>query len=111
MKRRSIIPTEGQRSSLALTPEDVMNEVFSNPHRATRIYRSLAKCAPYARFKKRRNTMARKMLEHMMPLVLRSLRANIDWEAMGMQVIYRYKMEKFFRTEPRRSVPFRRRKK
>ena len=92
----------------SITEVDVMEEVFSSEANARRIYRSLAKCAPYARFKKRRNTMARKVVQHMTPMMLRRLQSAIDWEAMGLYIIKAYIAR---RDALKKRTPFRRRTK
>lgn len=113
MNRLKRVHTEGQRKSLALTADDIMAEVFSKPEYATVIYRSLAKCAPYAKFKGRRKTLGARLLKHMTPMLLERLNADIDWETLGMQVIYRYlyrrRLNPHYGTQ--KAVPFRRRTK
>lgn len=96
----------------AISEVDVMAEVFSSPANATRIYRSLAKCGPYARWKKRRNTMARKLLQHMTPMLLRRLQSAIDWESMGLYIIKAYVARRaVLRANRKQRTPFRRRSK
>jgi regulator of sigma D len=96
-----------RRPDRLLNSEDIIREVFANKQNSVRIYRSLAKCAPYARFKRRRRTLGAKMLQHMTPMLLDYLNLSIDWEAVGLQVIYKHLANK----SKHRVSPYRRRAK
>ena len=70
--------------------EDIMAEVFKTPANAARIYRSLAKCAPYAKFRSRRNTLGAKLKQHMTPMMMERLGITVNWELLGMLIIRQY---------------------